>query len=258
MSLESFIGLDQGEGMSESAFEAFKQRMQAAAAQIAAIKKEESKQKQSEEELLRILLAFIKDSQKTDLVLLISRALEQNIPANFILAIILLSNEDIKRQVGERFYQLISAAGGQDQAPSHLLHAGNPSTQSASPEDGSSLVFFTGHDSSFPLKMRIELDSWIKNMMLIAEQSPQKLIKTAYKIEMIELPKEYDYEEPKYEQSRSVKAALSQLAAFILREYFEQHSQEEDYNNLFTFSEFILSGILTKTEENLDNRKLLQ
>lgn len=246
MSLESFIGLDQGEGMSEAAFEAFKQRMQAAAAQIAAIKKEESKQKQSEEELLRILLAFIKDSQKTDLVLLISRVLEQNIPANFILAIILLSNEDIKRQVGERFYQLMNAAGEETIATSQ------------SENQQSSLVFFTGHDSSFPLKMRIELDSWIKNMMLIAEQSPQKLLKTAYKIDMLELPKEYDYEEPKYEQSRSVKAALTQLTAFILREYFEQHSQEEDYNNLFTFSEFILSGILTKTEENLDNRKLLQ
>lgn len=255
MSLEDFIGLDGGEGMSESAFEAFKERMKAAAAQIAAIKKEESKQKQSEEELLKILLAFIKHSQKSDLVLLISRALEQNIPANFILAIILLSNEDIKRQVGEGFFQLLAPQLERSEAPTIPLvgsHSEGPAPQ------GSELVFFTNQDSNFPLKMRIELDSWIKNMLLIAEQTPHKLLKTAYKIDMIELPKEYDYEEPKYEESRTVKIALTQLTSYILREYFEQNSQEEDYNDLYTFSEFILSGILTKTEENLDNRKLLQ
>lgn len=247
--------MDGGEGMSESAFEAFKERMKAAAAQIAAIKKEEGKQKQSEEELLRILLAFIKHSQKSDLVLLISRALEQNIPANFILAIILLSNEDIKRQVGESFFQLSGGKSELSEMPTNSLnesHSEEPTSQ------GSELVFFTGQDSSFPLKMRIELDSWIKNMLLIAEQVPHKLIKTAYKIEMIEQPKEYDYEDPKYEENRTIKMALIQLSAYILREYFEQNSHEEEYNNLYTFSEFILSGILTKTEEGLDNRKLLQ
>lgn len=67
MDLESFIGFDGDEGMSEAAFEKFKERMAKAQAQIAAIKKEEKKQKKKEDELVKILLKFIKTSHKKDL-----------------------------------------------------------------------------------------------------------------------------------------------------------------------------------------------
>ena len=97
MALESFLGLDGGEGMDEGAFEAFKEKMRAAAAQIAAIKKEEKKARKKEDELLKILLKFVKSSHNTELVLLISRCLEQNIPAHFILSIVVLGNEEIQR-----------------------------------------------------------------------------------------------------------------------------------------------------------------
>src|SRR3989338_7421407 len=101
MSLESFIGYESGEPMSAASLEKLREKMKAAAAQIAAIKKEEKRRKQKEEELLKILLKFVKTSHKKDLVLLISRVLEQNIPANFILAIILLGNEEIQKEIGQ-------------------------------------------------------------------------------------------------------------------------------------------------------------
>ena len=141
MSLESFIGFDAGEGMSEAAFEAFKEKMKAAAAQIAAIKKEEGKQKKKEEELHKILLKFIQNSGKKDLTLLISRALEQNIPANFIMAMILLGNEDIQREVGH--FIMLSAAQ-EEQSESQQQNS-----------NSQALTFFDEEDKTTPLKIKI-------------------------------------------------------------------------------------------------------
>lgn len=252
MSLESFIGFDQGEGMSEAAFEAFKEKMAAAAAQIAAMKKEEGKQKKKEEELLHILLKFIKNSQKKDLVLLISRVLEQNVPANFILAVILLGNEDIQAEVG-RFLQIGTVATEGSEGPP--LHP-SPNPAFPTPHDHS-LTFFSNEDQTLPLKIKIELDNWIRDLLFQAGENPQKLLKTAYDIQMIELAKEYDFEESKYEEKKEIKVVLIQLLAFIIRDFLEQHDIMESYEKLGDFARFILTGILNKTQESLDNRKLL-
>lgn len=214
MSLESFSGFDNIGPMNESAFEAFKERMAAAAAQIAAIKKEESKQKQKEEELIKILLQFIKTSQKSELVLLISRALEQNLPANFILAIIVLSNPELQTKEI------------------------NP-LQLANPESSTSLTFFQ-EDQSLPLKIRIALDIWLKGLLYQGNESPQKLLKTAY-----ELPPE------------EIKTILIQLTAFVLDDFFTQNQKTEPREKLTDFSNFLIKGILIKVKETLEARPLL-
>lgn len=236
MSLENFFGFDTGEGMDESAFEAFKEKMKAAAAQIAAIKKEESKQKKKEEELLKILLKFVKSSQKHELVSLISRALEQNIPAHFILAIILLSNRELMGETGSKFF--LSGPAAEERA----------------------IVFFQ-EDETLPLKIRIELDNWLKYLLLQAEDSPQKLLKTAYDTQFIELPDpEEDAEgnvRKKYREEKELKVILVQLSAYIMREFLESQKISEPYQKLADFCRFMLVGILDKTKEGLENRKLL-
>lgn len=237
MSLESFTGFDAGEGMSEAAFEAFKERMQAAAAQIAAIKKEEGKQKKKEEELHKILLKFIQHSGKKELTLLIARALEQNIPANFILAIILLGNEDIQREVGN----LLMLAGGVEE----------------SVENSKALIFFDEEDQSIPLRLKLEMDKWIKNMLSQGEECAHKLIKTAYDIEMVEIESESSFGDSSYEETKNLKPIFTKLMAFVLRDYLEQHKVEESYEKLSDFSHFIISGIITKVQEILENTKLL-
>lgn len=242
MSLEQFISPDQGEGMSEAAFEALRERMAAAAAQIAAIKKEEGKQKKQEDELLKILLKFVKTSSKTDLVLLISRVLEQNIPANFILSIIVLSNPEIHAEVGH--FKVLD-------------HAGAATGADESTPQKNALVFFNSNDDTLPLKVKIALDNWMKNLLLQAEENPQKLIKTAYEIEMRELPKEWDFEDPKYERIERVQPILVQIITSVMREFLEQNNITEPFEKLYDFAKFIITGILNKTKENLDNRKLL-
>lgn len=238
MSLDSFIGLDGAEPMSESAFEAFKERMKAAAAQIAAIKKEESKQKKKEDELIKILLKFIHSSHKTELVLLISRALEQNIPAVFILAVVLLGNEDIQREIGH----VLMLQSGEVQPDGQTAQS---NSENANPH---ALAFFKAEDESMPLKVKIEIDNWIKNMIVQAEENPQKLLKTAYDIQILELE----------DERKEIKPVLINLAAYVLRDFLESHGQQEPYEKLQEFSQFILMGILTKARENLDNIQLIE
>ncbi|MFC1616424.1 hypothetical protein ACFL21_04740 [Patescibacteria group bacterium] len=238
MSLDSFVGFEGGEGMDEGAFEAFKEKMKRAAAQIAAIKKEEGKQKKKEQELLKILLAFIKKSYKTELVLLISRALAQNLPANFILAIILLGNEDIQEKAGK--YLLPPGFQQYEQAQLEEAESGN----------SQALVFFN-EDKTMPLKIKIQIEQWLKVLMIQAEENPQKLLRTAYDIEKVEI-------EGEEQKIKKISKALINLATYIVKDFLKQNNQVEPNKQLRKFTHFILKGILSKTKEALDNREVLE
>lgn len=234
MSLESFTGFESGEGMSEAAFEAFKEQMKEASAQIAAIKKEEGKQKKKEENLHKILLKFIQRSDKKHLSLLISRALEQNIPANFILSIILLGNEEIQREVGK----FIMLPGGPEKEKTE-----KNTDQDDSEDYSKALTFFDSDDEALPLKIKVEVDNWIKNMLYQAQEKPQKLIKNAYVNEG--------------KDKKEIKTILPQILAFVLRDFLERNKVEESYGKLSDFSKFVVKGILNKVEESLDKRKFI-
>lgn len=243
MDLENFFGAEQDESMSAASFEKFKEKMKAAAAQIAQIQKEEKRQKQKEDELAKILLKFVKTSQKTDLVLLISRALEQNIPANFILAIILLSNPEIASEIKGNFLLLKDKI-------EELSEEGQEK----------SLIFFKD-DKTLPLKNRIEMDNWLKNMLIQAEEKPLKLLRFAYDIVEVPIETEEEYfneEDRPTKEIKVLKTILVQLAVFILREYLEQNNISKAMMDLHDFVEFVLKGILNKVDENLNTRRLLE
>lgn len=249
MSLEEFFGLDKGEGMSEAAFEAFKEKMKAAATQIANIKKEEGKQKKKEIELVKILSKYVKTSQKKDLVLLISRAIEQNIPANFILAVIVLGNEDIKEELRKVNAQEFLS----------LMMPDSPDTD----KEEKALVFF-GEDESLPLKIRIELDYWMKGMLSQAQENPQKMLERSYDVEYKEYEEaheEEDYEgtsKKKVYEIKKIKIILIQLITLIIREFLDQNKITEPYAEMSEFSKFILKGILNKVKELVDQRRMLE
>jgi hypothetical protein len=244
MSLENFAGFDQNDGMDAASFEKFKEKMKRAAAQIKAIKKEEKKRKKKEDELVKILLKFIQTSHKRDLVLVISRALEQNLPANFILAIVLLGNEDIQKEIGK--YLMLK--GPENQA-----------------EEEKSLTFFR-EDKTLPLKIKIEIDQWIKNLIYQASESPQKLLQFAYDVVEVEVAKTEDedsqldsqFGETKTEKTKIISPRLVQLMAHVIFDFLKQNDIEEDITKLKEFSEFLAKGILNKTQEELGNRPKLE
>lgn len=258
MSLDSFIGMDSGEQMSAASLEKLQERMAAAAAQIAAIQKEEKKHKKKENDLLAILVKFVKTSHKTELTLLISRVLEQNLPANFVLAIILLGNEEIQQQVGDflmlqRPIEHVTAKASPLDSEATATSASSPSGQERA------LTFFNSRDDTLPLKIKIELDQWIKSMLMQAEENPHKLLRTAYKTDYIKIEDEEDYfGKKKYEKRVEIQNPLIMLVAYVVGDYMKQKGLQEEQERLTDFAKFILKGILDKTLETLDQRGLLE
>jgi len=273
MSLEEFQGYEQGDKMDAASFEKFKERMKAAAAQIQAIRKEEKKRKKKEDELVKILLKFIQYSHKKDLVLLISRTLEKNLPANFILAAVLLGNEDIQKEVGEYLMlpgikEKIEAIANVQNSDTHTSGERDVNSQDANSPDSrqpdsssqnSMALTLFGSDASLPLKVRIEVDQWISNMLYQASESPTKLLKTAFEYIEVEGAEDRSIfgEESEKSLKKIVCRQLVKLVAHIMFDFLEQNNIQEDILKLEEFSEFILKGILTKTREDIENRKEL-
>lgn len=225
MSLESFSGFDSSEPMSAAALEKLQERMRKAAAQIKALRKQEGKQKKKEDELIKILLAFVQSSHKTDLVLLISRALERNLPANFILALLLLGNPEIQQAIG------------------HFLPIQTQVSNILEGTETHALTFFGEQDHSLPLKIKIELDYWIKHLLIKAEDQPQKLLKTAYTFNK--------------EGEKELEPALINLMAGVLRYYLDEKQVNESFDKLKNFCGFVLKGILEQIQKTVDGRGLL-
>lgn len=254
MALEEFSGFNQNEGMDANAFERFQERMKAAAQQIQAIRKQEKKAKKKENELIQILLRFIKNSHKKHLVLLISRVLEKNVPANFILAIALLGNDDIQREIGQYL------------VPESLrLEAGTSADGAKQSEPGlnnlqneKALTFFQG-DSTLPLKIRIEIDHWIKGLLLQASETPEKLLKTAYDVKEERVPDEdSQFGGTKKVYHKTESEAIAKLMANIIFDFLKQNGIEEDnFEKILEFSKFLLKGILKKAKEDSEGRVLL-
>lgn len=216
---ESFGGFDANDGMDAASFEKFKERMKAAAAQIKALKKGEQKQRQKEEKLIKILLKFVKSSKKQDIMVLIARLLEQNVPAVFILSIVVLGNEE--------YFE--DEEGNQVLLESQKLQ---------SEADGKSLAFFDG-EKVLPLKLKIKIDAWMKNIFSLSLEHPHRLLKTVFdEDDVLILP-------------------LIQIASFILRDYLEKNKQETDYARLKEFCDFFLNGVMKEVQQKIKETKEL-
>ncbi len=165
--LESYSGFnDRSEGMDPAAFERFKERMAQAAAQLQAIQAGEQKQKKKEDELAKILLKFIKSGQKRDILLLVSRLLEQNVPAAFIVSVLIIGSSEIQHELGLK-----------------LLPSGPVEKSAQTLPD----KYMAGQ--TIPFKIKIAIDAWIQEMIKYALEKPQRLLETVLdKNGIIKLP----------------------------------------------------------------------
>lgn len=222
--LESFSGFEGGgEGMDTAAFEKFKERMKAAAAQLKALAKGEQKQKQKEDELIKILLKFIKTGQKKDILLLVLRLLEQNVPAGFIVSILLISNRDMQEALGLK-----------------MLPAGTEDLSVPGDSDIETLPDKYLKDSVLPLKIKIVIDIWLQEIAKRAAEHPERVLRTVL------------------DEDGLIKLPATQLAAFCLREFLEKEGIEHSYEKLKEFVDLMFEGIMKKTKEQFENRKQLR
>ena len=110
MSLESFFGLDaQGSapGSAESR-EAFQEMMRESAKAAAAIGAHQAAQKSQEDKLFQLLLRYLKDPAKSDIVFLVIKLLQENVPGAFVLAMLSISDPQMEEELSKEF-ETISA-----------------------------------------------------------------------------------------------------------------------------------------------------
>lgn len=219
--LESFSGADdRGESMDPAAFERFKERMAAAAAQLKALQKQEQKQKKKEDELIKILLRFIQTGTNRDIMILVSRLLEQNLPAAFIVSLLLINSPEIQKELGVKLLPPGELEEKKAQAltlPDHYLKG-----------------------EIIPLKIKIAIDSWAHEIVERSQENAHRLLETAF------------------DHDGLIKLAVVQLAVFCMRDYLEEEGIRIDYNLLKDFVELMLEGILMKVKEEFENRKQLK
>lgn len=221
--LESFSGFEGGgEGMDTAAFEKFKERMKAAAAQLKALAAGEQKQKKKEDELIKILLKFIKTGKKKDILLLVLRLLEQNVPAGFVVSLLLISNREMQEDLGLKMLP---------SGPEHTI-----------PEDSDieTLPDRYLRESALPLNVKIAIDAWLNEIAKRSADNPERILYTIL------------------DRDGIIKLPVTQLAVFCLRDFLEQQGAPSSYDKLKDFMDMMLEGIIKKTREQFENRKQIR
>ncbi|MFA4814580.1 MAG: hypothetical protein WC924_04755 [Candidatus Gracilibacteria bacterium] len=103
MTLESFFGLDtEGAGSAESR-EQFQEQMRESARAIKNMSANQAAQKKQEDKLAKILMRFMKDPTKYDIVFLVVKLLQENVPGMFILAVLSIADPDLEKEIMKEF-----------------------------------------------------------------------------------------------------------------------------------------------------------
>lgn len=245
---ESFSGFDaQGDAMDPGAFERFKERMKAAAAQLKAQQAGEQKQKKTEDELVRILLKFIQSGQQHDIMLLVLRLLEENVPAFFIVGILLISNPMIQQELGLSMLpaprENPSPSNSQNIQPVIEAEQEQPQTQLKTLEDQQNsqnqLMKREFSEESLPLHIKQAIDNWLRHIYTKSAENPHKILKTAC-------------------DENGLKLTVIQLGTFCLRDFLQQQKIEAEYEKLKDFITLTLGGIINKLSESIKDQKELE
>lgn len=222
---EFFNPSEGGESYDPKAFERFKEQVKKNAAFIAAARKGEQKQKQKEDRLAKILLKFIQTNQKSGILMLAAKLLQENIPASFILSIIILGNDEIRIEL-------------EKEAKADVPQL-EPGIQEPQKTEFSLMARFS--DSSLPLKMKAEIDAWGRNIFETGSAVPFRILETA-------LTKE-----------GTIKQIVIDCAANVLDDYLAQNELAHiSYDACFSFCELFMKSVMKRLQEQIQNQKELQ
>lgn len=220
--LDFFNPSEGGESYDPAAFERFKEKIKKNAAFIAALRKGEQKQKQKEDRLAKILQKFIQSNQRTGIVMLVSRLLEENIPASFILSIIILGNEEMKIEIEKE----------------QLMLPESPAPTTAVKTDFSLITGFEDH--SLPLKLKVEIDTWGKGIIEAGSGIPFRVLETSL------------------DKEGNVKKPVIDCAANVLSDFIEMHKGPQiAYETFYSFCEFLMKGVMKRLQKQIENQKEL-
>ena len=200
----------------EMSDEKFSEEMRKAQQAVKQLQQEEKKAKGYDNNLAQIIVQFLGHPQFTDLFLLISRAVAQNIPSELIIAVLSLINKQAKEDV-----EGLLEAGGKEASKATLTIHQKADFQTLSPV----------HKKA--------IDTWTSHMAQVAAKKPHRTLETI----IIPGPE------------RQLSPVLMQLSAFILRNYLTDHKVDIEFQNLHDFMQGVFVEIVKNLENLVKEQK---
>ncbi len=213
---------ESGGKATEISDEVFRDQQSKTQASQKALKKAEQKARDKDHRLAAVIGRFLQTNSNTEVMLLIARCLDHNIPAGLILGLLALIEPEAK----EEFEKLMGEAV-------QLLNA---------PTEGSrSLVEQSEFDAAtLPAHVKKAIDAWGRGLLEFGLTQPTRLLATAIS--------------PKGELFPS----LSQLATFLLREYLKTEKINTEYDSTHAFAELLLLNVLKQIKTQMQETKELE
>ena len=201
--------------------EQFHDEMKRTQQALAQLQKEEGKAKAHDNSLATIIVQFLSQPENTDLFLLISRTVAQNIPSELIIAILSLVDKKAQKEVKG----LLEAGKESEKSDEHALTLHKKADfQTLSPE----------HKKA--------IDTWTQNIFAVASTKPHRVL------ESVVIPG----------PERQLSPIPIQLSAFILRNYLTKHQIEIEFENLRDFMQGVFVEIVKNLEDKLKKQKHLE
>ncbi len=216
---ESFAGAPAGNESSEQAQEQFNEEMRRAQAAQQQLKKEEGKARGNDNKLANIIVQFLSQASNTDLFLLISRCVAQDIPSELLIAVLSL----IDRTASMEIDQIVAAAQNKNaltvpkQQAIHSLSEGQMQA----------------------------IEKWLGDITVAAANKPHRTLESVLRKKVND----------RNEMVKELSAPFVQLSAFILRNYLAMQSTQVDYEILHDFMQSAYLKMITDLEELVVGQK---
>jgi hypothetical protein len=224
MSLESFFGLEEGESQgSAEAAEKFREQARKNAKAIKAMTGHQKKQKKKEDKLAKILVRFIQDQSKSDIVFLVVKLLQENVPGAFILAILAIANAELEAELKAHFEE-------ERQERAKALAAGG-GEQGEAPEAATATALINFSDDKLPSEVRDELNAWGESILEAGLMMPGKTLETVLT------------------PAQKLKSLVLDLIDYSLEEYFRRHGLDLSNERIRQFALLSIQSVLIKLRE---------
>ena len=223
MSEQGDIDLFSGPAPSEKkemSDEQFGEEMRKTQQALKQLQQEEGQAKGYDNNLAAIIVQFLSQPENTDLFLLISRTVAQNIPSELLIAIISL----VDKKAHDELKGLLEAGEESGKAPTTLTIHQTADFQSLSPH----------HKKA--------IDKWIDNISKVSAKKPHRTLASV----IIPGPE------------RQMSSILIQLSAFILRNFLKSHEVEIEFQNLRDFMQGVFVEIIKNLEMLVKEQRQLR
>jgi hypothetical protein len=204
----------------EGSDEKFREEMARTQQALAQLKKEEGQAKAYDNSLAAIIVQFLSKPENTDLFLLVSRTVAQNVPSELIIAILSLIDKK-----------------SHDETKGYL----ETGKQNDSKEETALALPKTADFESLSPAHKKAIDKWVSSISQVAAKKPHRALET------IVIPG----------PERELSSVVVQLSAFILRNYLAKHETAIEFQILRDFMEGVFLEIVKNLEELVKEQKQL-